>query len=63
VRICERNNSADTSEGGEGAQRSAPGARAEVPLQPVEKTVVRQAVPLQPVEDPMLDQVDAQRRL
>ncbi|GAB0182854.1 acid sphingomyelinase-like phosphodiesterase 3b [Grus japonensis] len=48
---CERNNSADTkvSEGGGGG--GAPGARAEIPLQPVEKTMVRQAVPLQPMED------------
>ena len=28
----------------------APGARAEIPLQPVGKTMVRQAVPLQPTE-------------
>jgi len=54
----------------------APGTRAEVPLQPVEKTMVSQAVPLhpievhgganlhlQPVEDPVPEQVDAQRRL
>ncbi|GAB0190694.1 acid sphingomyelinase-like phosphodiesterase 3b [Grus japonensis] len=74
VRRCERNSPADTqvSEGGGGA----PGARAEIPLQPLEKTMVKQAVPLQPmevdggadthlqpVEDPMLEQVDAQRRL
>ncbi|GAB0188319.1 hypothetical protein GRJ2_001297200 [Grus japonensis] len=71
ARICERNNSADTkvSEGGGGG---APGARAEIPLQPMEKTVVRQAVPLQPMqddggadihlqlmEDPTPEQVDA----
>ncbi|GAB0210103.1 hypothetical protein GRJ2_003476100 [Grus japonensis] len=49
----------------------APGARAEIPLQPMEKTMVQQAVPLQPmevdsgadihlqpVEDPTLEQVD-----
>ena len=29
----------------------APGAGAEIPLQPMEKTMVRQAVPLQPMED------------
>ncbi|GAB0205849.1 acid sphingomyelinase-like phosphodiesterase 3b [Grus japonensis] len=49
VRRCERNNSADTKvreEGGGGA----PGTRAEIPLQPLEKTMVRQAVPLQPME-------------
>jgi len=75
VRIRERNNSAETkvSEGGGGG---APGTRAEVPLQPVEKTMVRQAVylqpveahggadiHLQPVEDPKPEQVDTQRRL
>jgi len=40
VRISESNNSADTkvSEGGGGR---APGARAEIPLQPVGKTMVR----------------------
>ncbi|KAK4806186.1 hypothetical protein QYF61_001109 [Mycteria americana] len=58
---------------GQGRRRGggAPGARAEIPLQPVLKTVVRQAVPLQPmevnsgadiylqpVEDPTLEQVD-----
>ncbi|GAB0202756.1 hypothetical protein GRJ2_002741200 [Grus japonensis] len=36
-----------TEEGGGGA----PGAGAEIPLQPVEKTTVKQAVPLQPIED------------
>jgi len=47
VRPCERHNSADTkaSEAGGGT----PGARAEIPLQSVEKTMVRQAVPLQSV--------------
>ena len=72
MRICERNNSADTkvSEGGGGG--GAPGARAEIPLQPLVKTMVRQAVPLQPMEvhggadthlqpmeDPTPEQVDA----
>jgi len=55
-----------------GAGGGAPGAGAEVPLQPVEKSMLRQAVYLQPVkihggadlhlqprEDPMLEQVDA----
>ncbi|GAB0184744.1 hypothetical protein GRJ2_000939700 [Grus japonensis] len=76
VRRCERNNSADTKVSAEGGGGRAPGTGAEIPLQPVEKTMVRQAVPLQPmkddgradihlqpVEDPTLEQVDAQRRL
>jgi len=46
VRICERNNSADNKVREEGGRRGAPGARAVIPLQPLEKTVVRQAVPL-----------------
>ncbi|PKU49491.1 protein pxr1-like [Limosa lapponica baueri] len=48
VRICERINSADTKvrrRGGHGL-----GTRADIPLQPVVKTMVRQAVPLQPME-------------
>lgn len=36
----------------------APGAGAEVPLQPLVKPMVRQAMALQPIEDPMLRQVD-----
>jgi len=53
-----------------------PGTGAEIPLQPKEQIMVRQAVPLQhlevhdgadlylqPTEDPMLEQGDAQRRL
>ena len=58
MRICERNNSADTEVGEEGGGGGAPGTRAEIPLQPLVKTMVRQAVPLQPVEDPTLEQVD-----
>ena len=50
VRICERNNPADTKVSEEGGGGGAPGARAEIPLQPVVKTMVRQAVPLQPME-------------
>ena len=42
----------------EGRGGDAPGAKAEIPLQPMEKTMVRQAVPLQPMEDPTLEQVD-----
>ncbi|PKU37917.1 protein pxr1-like [Limosa lapponica baueri] len=76
VRIRERNGPADTKVSGEGGGGSAPGAGAEISLQPVVKTLVRQAVPLQPlqvhggaeihlqpVEDSMLEQTDAQRRL
>ena len=76
MRICERNSSADTKVSEEGEGGGAPGTGAEIPLQPVVKTMVRQAVPLQPmdvhggadihlqpVEDPTLEQVDAQRRL
>ncbi|GAB0208489.1 hypothetical protein GRJ2_003314600 [Grus japonensis] len=57
------------SEGGGGG---APGTRAEIPLQPMVKTMVKQAVPLQPMEDdgeqrfhlqpmedPTLEQVEA----
>ncbi|GAB0209107.1 acid sphingomyelinase-like phosphodiesterase 3b [Grus japonensis] len=51
VRICERNNSADTKVSEEGEGGGAPGTGAEIPLQPVVKTMVRQAVPLQPMED------------
>jgi len=43
----------------EGGGRDALGARAEIPLQPVEKTMEKKIVPLQPMEDPMLEQVDA----
>jgi len=48
--MCERNNSADTKgiEGGGGG--SAPGAGAETLLQPMVKTMVRQAAPLQAME-------------
>ena len=55
----------------EGGRGGAPGTRAEIPLQPMEKTLVRQAVPqqsmkvhseadihLQTMADPMLEQAD-----
>ncbi|CAM9633173.1 unnamed protein product, partial [Bubo scandiacus] len=71
VRICERNNPADTKVSEEGGGGGIPGAREEIPLQPMVQTLVRQIVPLQPMEvnggadlhlqpmeDPMLDQVD-----
>ena len=76
VRICERNSPAATKVSEEGGGGGAPGARAEIPLQPLVKTMVRQAVPLQPmevnggadihlqpVEDPTPEQVDARRTL
>ncbi|KAK4830727.1 hypothetical protein QYF61_013177 [Mycteria americana] len=76
VRICERNNSADTKVTEEGGGGGAPGPGAEISLQPMVKTMVRQAFPLQPMEvhggadihlqhmeDPMPEQVDVQRRL
>ena len=50
VRTCKRNNPADPKVSAEGRGRDAPGAGAEIPLQPVGKTTVRQAVPLQPRE-------------
>ncbi|KAK4832278.1 hypothetical protein QYF61_021677 [Mycteria americana] len=69
LRLCEKNNSADTKVSEEVGGEGAPSAGAEIPLQPVVKTMVRQAVPLQPmevhsgadihlqpVEDPMLEQ-------
>uniref|UniRef100_A0A8B9RV42 M3K1 kinase n=1 Tax=Accipiter nisus TaxID=211598 RepID=A0A8B9RV42_9AVES len=75
VRICERNNSAATKVSEEGGGGGAPGAGAEIPLQPVVKTMGMQAVPLQamevhggadihlqPVEDPTLEQVDVPSR-
>jgi len=51
MRLCERNNSADTKVSEEGGGGGAQGARAEIfPLQPMMKTTVRQAVPLQFME-------------
>ncbi|GAB0182127.1 acid sphingomyelinase-like phosphodiesterase 3b [Grus japonensis] len=76
VRLCERNNSADTKVSEEGGGGGALGTRAEIPLQPMMKTMVKQAVPLQPMkvhsgadihlhpwEDPMLEQVDVPWKL
>ncbi|KAK4818202.1 hypothetical protein QYF61_008586 [Mycteria americana] len=50
VRIWERNNSADTKVSEEGGGGGAPGTGAEIPLQPVEKTMVKQVAPLQSME-------------
>ena len=71
MRTCERNNDADTKVSEEGGGEAAPDTRAEIPLQPVVKTMVTQAVPLQPLEvnggadlhlqpreDPMPEEVD-----
>jgi len=65
----------DTKVSGEGGVGGTPGARAEIPLQFMEKTVVRPAVTLQPmeihggadihlrpVEDPTQQQVDTKSR-
>ncbi|GAB0205771.1 E3 ubiquitin-protein ligase MARCHF3 [Grus japonensis] len=51
LRICEINHCADTEFNAEGGGGGAPGTRAEIPLQPLEKTMVKQAVPLQPMEE------------
>ena len=48
MRISERNNPADTKVSAEGGRGGAPGAAAEIPLQPMEQPMVRQAVSLQP---------------
>jgi len=51
VRLCERNNSANTKVSEERGGGCAPDTGAEsFPLQPVMKTMVRQAVPLQSME-------------
>ena len=50
MRTCERNDPADPKVSEEGGGGDAPGAKAEIPLQPVGKTMVRQAVSLQPRE-------------
>ncbi|GAB0184492.1 epimerase family protein SDR39U1 [Grus japonensis] len=58
LRRCERNNSADTKVSEEGGGGGAPGARADIPLQPME--VDGEAdIHLQPMENPMPEQVEA----
>jgi len=70
--ICARNNSADTEVSEEGGEGGAAGTGAEILLQPMMKTKVRQAVSLkpmevnggaevqlQPMEDPTPKQMDA----
>jgi len=62
--MYERNNSADVNVSEEGGGGGAPGTKAEIfPLQPVLKTMVRQALPLQTMEDPTWEQMCDQRRL
>jgi len=51
VRICERNNSADTEASQNGRGGGAPATRAEISLQPMVKAMVKQVVPLQPMEN------------
>jgi len=71
-----KNNSADTKVSEAGRGRAPPGTKAEIPLQSVGKTMVRQAVPLQsmevlsgadihlkPGEDPTPEQVYTRRKL
>ena len=72
MKICQRNKFADTKVSEEGGGGGTPGTGAEIPHQPVIKTMVRQAIPLQPMEvhsgadlhlqpmqDPTPEQVDA----
>ena len=75
MRICEKNHPADTKVSEERQGRGAPRARAEIPLQPVVKIMVRQVVVLlpmevhcgagihlQPMEDCISEQVNPQSR-
>lgn len=70
-----RNSSADTKVTEEGGWGSDTGTRAHIPLQPMDKTMMKQAVPLEPTEvhveqvstlwatkDPLLEQVDALKK-
>ena len=74
MRIYERNRPADTKLSEERQAGGAPGAEAEISLQPIVMTMVRQDVPLhpkevnggagihlQPVQDPMPEQRDVPR--
>lgn len=63
------NSPADTKVSKEAGRRHTPGARADILMQPVRKTMVKQVVPvhpmeehggthiLQPMEEPMMQQV------
>ena len=59
LRMRKRNNPADTKVSEEGGGGGAPRAGADIPLQPMVKTMVKQAIPLQPVEDPTPEHVGA----
>lgn len=74
--IIMRNSPADTQVIEERQRGGDPGTRAAIPLQPVGKTMVKQAVPLkpievwgradihlQPVKDPILEHIGARSRL
>ena len=50
MKICQRNNSADTKVSEEGGGGGAPGTGAGISVQPLEKIMMRQAVPLLPTE-------------
>ncbi|TRZ08095.1 hypothetical protein HGM15179_019014 [Zosterops borbonicus] len=50
VRLCERSNSADTKVSEEGGRGCAAGTEAEIPLQPMVKTIVMQVVSLLPMD-------------
>ena len=58
VRKCERKSAADTKVSEEGEGGGAPGPRAEIPLQSMEKNMVMHVIPLQPTEDPMPEPVN-----
>jgi len=50
VRICERNNYAESKVSEKGQAEDTPGTGEEIPLQHVAKTIMIQIVPLQPME-------------
>ncbi|PKU40851.1 protein pxr1-like [Limosa lapponica baueri] len=52
VRRCVRNSSANTKVSEEEGGGGVPGTKAEIPLQPMVKTLGKQTVPLQPMKDP-----------
>lgn len=50
MKVCEKKSSADTKVNEEEETEGSLGIRAEIPLQPMMQTLVRQVVPLQPME-------------